>query len=55
MSISSKKKSGKKEDQSEYNKKTVRELISICRERKIPLKSYRKSFLVQKLEKDDKN
>ena len=49
--------SSKKEDKykdSKYHEKTVRELISLCRERKIPLKSYKKDFLVQKLEKDDK-
>ena len=38
---------------SKYYKKTVRELISICRQRKIPLKSYKKDFLIQKLERDD--
>ena len=39
---------------STYHKKTVRELISLCRERNIPLKSYKKDFLVQKLERNDK-
>ena len=55
--ISSSTSSSKKEDKykdSKYYEKTVRELISLCRERKIPLKSYKKDFLVQKLEKDDK-
>lgn len=55
--ISSSTSSSKKENkykESKYYQKTVRELISLCRERKIPLKSYKKDFLVQKLEKDDK-
>jgi predicted HTH domain antitoxin len=55
--ISSSTSSSTKEDKykdSKYHEKTVRELISLCRERKIPLKSYKKDFLVQKLEKDDK-
>ena len=45
--------SKEKSSSSKYNNKTVRELISICRERKIPLKSYKKDFLIQKLERDD--
>lgn len=52
-SISSKSTSSKEKTSSKYKEKTVRELISICRERKIPLKSYKKDFLIQKLERDD--
>ena len=55
-SSSSKQKSSSSKEKftsSKYYKKTVRELISICRQRKIPLKSYKKDFLIQKLERDD--
>lgn len=52
-SSSSSKQENKYKD-SKYYEKSVRELISICRERKIPLKSYKKDFLIQKLERNDK-
>jgi len=55
LPVKEKSTSSKEKDKtsSKYNEKTVRELISICRERKIPLKSYKKDFLIQKLERDD--
>ena len=43
-----------KEIKEEYIKKSVDELKLLCRERKIPLKSYKKDFLIEKLQNYDK-
>jgi len=41
----------KSSQKKQYINYSVKDLISLCRERKIPLKSYKKDFMIQKLQK----
>ena len=54
-SSSSKDPSPKSSSSKDYNSFNIEKLKSLCRQRKIPLKSYKKSFLIQKLNQYDKS
>ena len=48
-------KSSERKEKKEYKEKLVKDLISLCRERGIPLSSYKKEYIIERLEEFDKN
>lgn len=54
-SLPKKSSSSKEKSSSLYKEKTVNDLIKLCRERGIPLSSYKKEYIIERLEEFDKN